>query len=88
MLVVMFFEKPGLGLIKQRQFVLLRAQTNLAISPEAWSTSVAPGDKLAMSMAVRRTKPPGVEDAAGPTCPRCNYRLELTLQAFHRGHTW
>jgi hypothetical protein len=84
----MFFEKPGLRLIKQRQFVLLRAQTNLAISPEAWSASVAPGDKLAMSMAIRRTNPRGVEEAAGPTCPRCNYRLELTLQAVQKGHTW
>ncbi|KAK3376530.1 hypothetical protein B0T24DRAFT_221773 [Lasiosphaeria ovina] len=87
MLVVMFFNKPGLRLVERERFVLLRAQTNFAIKPEVWSTSVAPGDKLAMSMAIERVKPRGIAEASRLTCPRCNYGFDSTLPAAQRGYS-
>ncbi|KAK4102634.1 hypothetical protein N658DRAFT_558251 [Parathielavia hyrcaniae] len=57
--------KPKLRLVESRRFVLLQAQTHRAISPDAWSTSVAPGDKLAMSMVIERPTPAtSAKDAA------------------------
>jgi len=84
----MFFDKPGLGLVERRRFVMLRAQTSLAIKPEFWSASVAPGDKIAMSMALECT--PGswiAVEARRVDCPRCCYEFD-SQQGQTQGHSW
>ncbi|KAF5662785.1 hypothetical protein FDENT_13288 [Fusarium denticulatum] len=46
LLVVMFYNKPGLRLVERRRFVVMQSRTNMPIKPENWSTSVVPGDSL------------------------------------------
>ncbi|KAK3904057.1 hypothetical protein C8A05DRAFT_14041 [Staphylotrichum tortipilum] len=87
MLSIMFVDKPGYQLVERGLFVLLRAQTDVPIDPATWSICVAPGDKIAMSMAIERARPRAIAHTAQHTCPRCEYRDELGPDSAQRGST-
>ncbi|KAK3332890.1 hypothetical protein B0T19DRAFT_416701 [Cercophora scortea] len=79
----MFLGKPGCELVGDRHFYILCAQTHRVISSNAWSSAVAPGDKLAMSMVLKL-------QCTKTQCPRCGIPLHDAGAEVNRngGRTW
>ncbi|KAM5386027.1 uncharacterized protein FOBCDRAFT_208364 [Fusarium oxysporum Fo47] len=82
LLVVMFYNKPGLRLVERRRFVVMQSRSNMPIKPQDWSTSVAPGDSLNMSILLERL---GRQSTTFP-CPRCDHVFNSTKSDFQRGY--
>ncbi|TVY73694.1 hypothetical protein Focb16_v004986 [Fusarium oxysporum f. sp. cubense] len=82
LLVVMFYNKPGLRLVERRRFVVMQLRSNMPIKPQDWSTSVVPGDLLNMSILLERL------DSQSTTfsCPRCDHVFNSTKSGFQRGY--
>ncbi|KAF5549803.1 hypothetical protein FMEXI_4054 [Fusarium mexicanum] len=82
LLVVMFYNKPGLRLAERRRFVVMQSRTNMPIKPEHWSTSIVPGDSLNMSILLERLG----SQSTGFACPRCEYGFDSISSSFRRGY--
>ncbi|KAF4499635.1 hypothetical protein FAGAP_4185 [Fusarium agapanthi] len=80
LLVVMFYNNPGLRLVERRRFVVMQSRTNMPIKPEHWSTSVVPGDSLNMSILLERLG----SQSTGFACPRCDYVFDSISSSFRR----
>ncbi|KAJ8131166.1 hypothetical protein O1611_g2461 [Lasiodiplodia mahajangana] len=69
LLLCMFFNKPGLKLVELGRFLITNTNTNRIIKPTLWSASIAPGDRVFMSMVLERI------GHKGKLCPRCHRPL-------------
>ncbi|KAI0534576.1 hypothetical protein GGR58DRAFT_520161 [Xylaria digitata] len=73
LLLCMFFDKPGLKLVEAGRFLITNSNTNRIIKPNLWSTSIAPGDKVFMSMVLERIR------NQRKLCPRCSHPLPILI---------
>ncbi|KAI8629558.1 hypothetical protein F5Y19DRAFT_475545 [Xylariaceae sp. FL1651] len=69
LLLCMFFNKPGLKLVQAGRFLVTNTATNRIIKPTSWASTVAPGDKVFMSMVLERM------GRRRKSCPRCGEPL-------------
>ncbi|KAK2924691.1 hypothetical protein FoTM2_014969 [Fusarium oxysporum f. sp. vasinfectum] len=82
LLVVMFYNKPGLRLVERRRFVVMQSRSSMPIKPQDWSTSVIPGDSLNMSILLERLG----SQSTTFSCPRCDHVFNSTKSDFQRGY--
>ncbi|KAI1323345.1 hypothetical protein F5Y16DRAFT_384007 [Xylariaceae sp. FL0255] len=87
MLLCVFSNRPGLDLVQRGRFRITNAQTNRTIKPSFWRTSVAPGDRMFMSMCLERYR----HDMQ--TCPRCDQTIPGDIEfrsgvTCHNCHLW